>query len=216
MLLRSATLTTPSCNLFRCAHAVTFPRSQPFAGGRRYEHCGSECGTLASPLPRLWGRTVPAALAAGPNRRTGRAAAFIWETLRAAERRGAASPGSFAGLRGAGGHRLAPPRLPAMAAAAASPPRRPPSRPRPPRDPLQARVGWIFLFWCFFFFFLFPFSCSETFSYVHFSPVELIYELGLARAGVAGPSAGRAARGRGAPAGLPSRGSARLPARHEL
>lgn len=83
-------------------------------------------------------------------------------------------------------------------------------------------LGSLVLFFYLFFFFSLsfisppPFSCSETFSYVHFSPVELIYELGLARAEVAGPSAGRAARGRGAPAGLPSRGSARLPARHEL
>lgn len=97
------------------------------------------------------------------------------------------------------------------------PPRRA-ARPAGPGPPATlSRRGLVgFFFFGVFFFFLFPFSCSETFSYVHFSPVELIYELGLARAGVAGPSAGRAARGRGAPAGLPSRGSARLPARHEL
>lgn len=170
MLLRSATLTTPSCNLFRSAHPVTVTRSQPFAGGRRYEDCGSECGTLASPLPRVWGRTVPAARTAGPNRGSALTAAFICHTLRGCCVRGAASPGSFAGLRGAGGHRLAPPSLPATAAAAASPPRRPPSRPRPRHHPLQAKVAWVFwvcflyLLFLYFFPFIFsPFPASRHF-----------------------------------------------------
>lgn len=87
------------------------------------------------------------------------------------------------------------------------PPRRaaPQHAPAPPQP--SPGDGCLFFKKNFFFFpsFFFPSSCSETFSYVHFSPVELIYELGLARAGVAGSSAGRAARGRGAPAGLPSR-----------
>lgn len=51
----------------------------------------------------------------------------------------------------------------------------------------------------------------QSFSYVCFSPAELIYVLGLARAGAAGPSMEAGARGRGAPAGLPGRGNAGLP-----
>lgn len=199
MLLRSATLTTPSSNPFCCAHPVTFPPSQPFAGGRRWKDRGSERGTLASPLPRGWDRTVCLRRPrCRPQPRPARAALFIWERLRAL-RAGGAPPGSSAGLPGPG-------------AGAGAGARLLPASPRP--SPGEACLVFLVLFSLFSFFSLTsifsPFSCSETFSYVRFSPAELIYELGLAQAGAAGPARG-GRPGAGAPAGLPSRGSAVSP-----
>lgn len=139
------------------------------------------------------------------------------------EGRRAASPGQRCSPPG--GHRRAPPR---RVPPPAGPPRRQPRLPaarsgggrRAPRragphqpapalpqtTPGQGRSG--------FFFFNFFFSRPETFSYVYFSAAELIYELGLARAGAAGPSSGA---GEGGSRWAPQPGERTSPpARHEL